>query len=183
MRRFRTTGAAGMLLGGALLGCNDLSGFTTAPGESYCGSVTLGEAFRTGFSPLVQMRLAFNAAAIETNSSPGTITTYEVDTPGLAGTRMLDGADLRPIPAMENDPISQLQFGDGRVRNLIYAVSPSDPTAESILAVVSLKTDGTVEVRLIRGGLLGTTAMPTPAGSTTLFGLFPLSRQAGSCGF
>ena len=80
--------------------------------------------------------------------------------------------------------VSTHEFGDGRDRNLMYAVSPANLQAESLLAVVSLRHDNKVEVRLLRPGkLLLRTGQPTSASKRPLFALFTLSRQSGSCGF
>jgi hypothetical protein len=44
--------------------------------------------------------------------------------------------------------------------------------------VVSLRSDGGVEVRLLRAGVAA-----GAAGQTPIFGLFVLSKQVGTCGF
>lgn len=159
-------------------GCEDLTDFDTTTGEAYCGAVTLAAAYRVGFSPRVQMRLgSFDASKIETGESPGLLSTYDA---GEDVPQMFVEVPLRPIPAMMHDPLSQLQFGDGREKNLIYAVSPTDPTAESLVAVVSLRSDDSVEVRLIRPGASDENVAPS---RRQLFGLFSLTRQDGNCGF
>jgi hypothetical protein len=167
----------------ACLGCDDLDRFTTAPGEAYCGAITLAGSFRTGLSPRVQMRLTLDASRLDGPGSPGVLSTFEAADDTHAARRLLDSAPLRPIPPMLHDPLSQLQFGDGRERNAIYAVSPASPEAESMLAVVSLKADETVEVRLVRGGTAGTGNDAPPEGRRPLFGIFPLKRKDNECGF
>jgi hypothetical protein len=87
---------------------------------------------------------------------------------------------------MDNDPLSRPDFGDGRIRNWIFAVSPADPDAESMLAVLSLRADNTVEVRLLRPGKAPPSppdSVPVAAGQRPIFGIFPLTQQAGTCGF
>jgi hypothetical protein len=166
------------------LGCDDMDRFSTGPDESYCGSITLGSAFRAGFSPRVQMRLRLDASLLDGPSSPGVLSTFEASDGDQPERRTLNEAELRLIPPMAHDPLSRLEFGEGRERNAIYAVSPSDPTADSALAVVSLRSDEKVEVRLLRGGMappVGGEALPE--GRRQLFGIFALSRQAGQCGF
>ena len=117
---------------------------------------------------------------MDTNESPGTLTTF--DAGEETEPQLLTEAPLRPIAPLSHDPLSQLEFGDGRELNLIYAVSPTSPEAESLLAVVSLRTDEAVEVRLIRPGT-DATGDAVPAGRTPLFGLFLLRRRDGDCGF
>lgn len=154
--------------------CNDVTRFTTKPGEAYCGNIVAGPFVRAGFGPDVRMRLRFDADRLE--SQPGTISTSD----GL-----LTDAPLRPIPQIFHDPLSTLSFGEGRERNLVYTVTPTKRQAgPSLLAVVSLLHDGKVEVRLLRGA-------PPPPGVTAvsdvdgkqLFGVFSLDREDSTCGF
>jgi hypothetical protein len=166
----------------ATTGCDDVSRFSTGAGQSYCGSIVLGSSFRTGLSPRVQMRLELDASAIDGPDSPGRLSTYEAATAASEERRLLTDAPLRPVPPMLHDPLSRLEFGEGRERNAIFAVSPVDPGSESLMAVVSLKSDDTVEVRLIRAGATETTD-GTPEGRRPVFGVFPLTRQDGACGF
>ena len=97
------------------LGCTDLDHFSTGPGDAYCGSVTLGGSFRTGLSPRVQMRLRLDASALDGVGSPGSISTFEAAGPEI-DRRLLTDAPLRRLPAMDSDPLSRPDFGDGRLR-------------------------------------------------------------------
>ncbi len=162
------------------LGCEDLSRFSTAEGESYCGAVTLGAAFRRGFTPRTQMRLTLDADKIDGADSPGTLTTRELLDNAGAESRLVDAAPLRPIPPLAHDAFSRPQLGEGRVRSAVYAVTPSDPNAEALVAILSLRTDGDVEVRLLRPGA-SDDAADLPAGRKPLFGLFTLKRTPGTC--
>jgi hypothetical protein len=162
------------------LGCEDLSRFSTAEGEPYCGAITLGAAFRRGFTPRTQMRLTLDADKIDGADSPGALTTRELLDDAGAEIRLLDAAPLRPIPPLAHDAFSRPDLGEGRVRTAVYAVTPSDPDAESLLAILSLRTDGDVEVRLLRPGASDDTAS-VPAGRKPLFGLFTLRRKPGAC--
>ena len=143
--------------------CKDVSDYSTAADESYCGSVIQGPFVRTGLEPDVQMRLRFDGDALTT--APGVITTSD----GL-----LHDDALGVVPQVFNDPLSTLQFGEGRRRNLLYTAIPHDGTP-SLLVVLSLMDSGDVEVRLLRG----------PAGDggpATIFCIFPLQRRKGTCG-
>lgn len=165
------------------LGCTDLDRFSTGKGESYCGAITATEAFRAGFGPEVRMRLSLDAARLDGPGSPGKVSTFEPGDGTRPDLRLVDGADLRRIEAMENDVISRPDLGEGRLRTSLFAVTPADPAAEGVLAVVSLRSDETVEVRLLRPGVDPASAVPAPEGRRQLFGVFSLSRQAGTCGF
>jgi len=165
------------------LGCDDLERFSTASGESYCGAITLGGAFRTGFSPRVQMRLSLDATRLDGPDSPGALSTYEAADGASPERRLLTEAALRPVPSLAHDPLSRLDFGEGRERNAIFAVSPGASDAESILAIVSLRSDETVEVRLLRGGAAPEGTEAVPDGRRMLFGIFTLDRQKNECGF
>lgn len=165
-------------LGLLALSCNDLARFTTEAGQSYCGQISLSSVYREGFSPRVQMRLALDVAALESGAVPGYLTTYDS---GLEqDQKLLDAAPLRQIEPLSHDSLSQLEFGDGRDRNLIFAVSPADPTAESLIAFVSLRSDDQVEVRLLRAG---SSSEEVAKGRAPLFGVFLLGRRDGDCGF
>jgi hypothetical protein len=165
-------------------GCEDKSDFSTGPGESYCGAIVLGGSFRTGLSTKVQMRLKIDAEAIDDAAgSPGVVSTFEAADEVSPARRLLDNAPLRPIPPLLHDPLSHAEFGDDRERNAIFAVSPADVDAESMLAIVSLRTDDRVEVRLLRPGVADAGDGSVVDGRRTLFGIFMLERQAGDCGF
>lgn len=163
-------------------GCTDFSRFSTADGEAYCGSVTLANEFREGLSPRVRMRLELDADALDRGEPAGKLSTFEDLGDDEPPRRLLDDATLRPIAPLAHDPLSQLEFGEGRDKNAMFAVSPSDPDAATLLAIVSLESDGNVEVRLLRPGA-DAPAAEIPAGRRGLFGLFPLTRQNGKCGF
>jgi hypothetical protein len=165
----------------AALGCTDNSRFSTTENESYCGAITLSGKFRAGLSPQVQMRLTLDANKLDGESSPGKIWTFENTRPEK---RLLVAAPLRRIPAIENDALWHVEFGDGREQNRIFAVTPVDPEVDPLLAVLSLKTDDSIEVRLIRPGITAEEGEePPPPGRRPVFGVFPLYRQVGTCGF
>lgn len=152
-------------------GCEDISQYSTRADESYCGNIVTGPFVRQGFGPGVRMRMAFNAERI--TDQPGTIATDD----GL-----LADVAMRAIPQLANDPLSTLQFGEGRTRNLLLA---ADPTAgASVFVVVSLMAGGNAEVRVLRGGPAAAAGPAAPVdGGPQLFGVFPLARQRGKCGF
>jgi hypothetical protein len=166
----------------AALSCTNLEHFSTGPGEAYCGAVTLGGSFRTGLSPRVQMRLRLDASRLDGPGSPGTISTFEALGP-QSERRLLTDAELRRVPAMDHDPLSRPDLGESRLRNWIFAASPVDPEAESLLAVVSLRADDTVEVRLLRPGKAPQGEEPVADGRRPIFGIFSLTKQADTCGF
>lgn len=164
--------------------CDDINRFSTSSGEAYCGSITLGSAFRAGLSPRVQMRLRLDASMLDGPSSPGVLSTFEAADGDTPERRLFDDAELRLIPPLAHDQLAMLEFGEGRERNAIYSVSPADLSAESVLAVVSLRSDNTVEIRLLRAGMAPSTeAAPVPDGRRPLFGIFTLIRRDNQCGF
>lgn len=169
-----------LLAAGAASGCNDVARFSTGSHEAYCGAITLGSPFREGLSPRVQMRLTLDANRLDGDESPGRLWTFEAATQTRPERRLFDGAELRPIPPLAHDPLSQFEMGDGRERNTLFAVSPSEPMAESMLAFLSLRSDGGVEVRLVRAGSEDPGA---DEGRRPIFGMFSLVRREGQCGF
>lgn len=166
----------------AALSCTDLDHFSTNQTDAYCGAITVGGSFRTGLSPRVQMRLRLDASKLDGSEIAGTISTFEIVS-AEQQRRLLTDAPLRRLPAMANDPLSRPDFGDGRIRNWIFAVSPVDPEAESMITVLSLRADDSVEVRLLRPGKAPQGEETVPEGRRPLFGIFSLSRQVGTCGF
>jgi hypothetical protein len=152
-------------------GCKDISRFTTQPGESYCGTIVPAPFVRGGFRPGVRMRLSLDAEHL--SDAPGKLATDD---------GFFADVELRPIPQLQHDPLSTLQFGEGRTRNLIFGVEPN--SCDTALAVVSLMDNGDVEVRIVRGAPMSASDAGTSADdSDPLFGLFPLERQKGTCGF
>ena len=171
--------AVASLAVGCAAGCEDRDAFTTAEGESYCGAITLGRAFREGVGPRMQMRLQLDAAELDTAASPGRLWAWE---PGgaVSTTRaLLDGVPLEPIAPLAHDALGDLEFGEGRERNALYAVRPDDPASEGMFAILSLRSDGRVEVRLLRAGMRGEGA---PEERSPVFGVFLLERRRGDCG-
>lgn len=152
-----------------LASCKDVSSYSTQPGENYCGGIVQGAFVRAGFGPGVSMRLRLDADALD--RAPGEISTSD---------KLLDATPLRAIPQLSHDPLLTLQFGEGRRRNLLYAAAPT--SGSSLLVVISLMENGDAEARLLRGA-------PPPEGTLQpgaeepLFGVFPLKRQKGDCGF
>jgi hypothetical protein len=156
------------------LGCEDVSHFSTTGDEAYCGTVVAGSEFREGLGPDAVMSLTLDASRLDGPGSPGAITAGEPRAKDGALVKLLDQAPLRIIKPLQHDPLSQLTFGDGRDRNAIYAVAPEDPKDASLVAVLSLMHDDSVEVRLLR---------PAGAGQSQIYGLFSLVRKTDGCGF
>src|SRR3954466_1237963 len=129
MTRARALGAVRLafLLGicGFSLGCSEIADYSTQDGESYCGKIVQAPIVRRGFAETVQMRMTLDANRLA--NSPGTLTTND----GL-----FKSAPLRPIPEFSNDPLFDLNFGEGRNRNMIYAVDPSDSAQGPTVTVV-----------------------------------------------
>lgn len=168
-----------LVLAVALGGCDKLARFDTGPGEAFCGQITLGNQYRDGFSPRVQARLIVSAAKLETGESPGFVWTFDGGAADGAQ-RVLDAAPLRPIGPLAYDALSELEFGDGREKNFMFAATPADAAAEALMVVLSLRGDGRVELRLVRAGREGA---DVPLNRAPLFGLFLLEKQDGDCGF
>lgn len=172
------------LMGAAALGCRDLSRFDTEGNEAYCGSLVSSPAFQEGFVPAgvpPQLRLKLQLDTDTLTSRPGMLTTNDADT-GLCsseGRPLIDQAPLRAIEELSHDPLSMLEFGDGREHNFFAWV---DSTCQgTLLAVTSLMNDGNVEVRLLKPAALP--AGDAPPERKPGFALFPLERQDQGCGF
>jgi hypothetical protein len=156
-------------------GCKDVSRFSTAPGESYCGELVSASFVMRGFSNVpLRMRMKFDANHIA--DAPGTLSTDD----GL-----LTNTPMRPVPELLNDPLSTFNFGEGRDKNLLFAVDPTEPTrGPTIMAIVSLMHGGDAEVRLVRGAPSSDGGAAGAVDGDALFGVFaPMTRQPGLCSF
>jgi hypothetical protein len=153
--------------------CQDLGNYSTTATAQYAGCVVPAGFVLSGMSPTAALCLTLDAQNLQT--SPGTLTSSDgrfVSTP------------LRPIPQIWNDPLSTLTFGEGRVKNLIYAATPvTDGQAEGdVMVVVSLMNGGNVEVRLLRGAPpLGAADGSSGPTAPNVFAVFPLTMQSGTC--
>jgi hypothetical protein len=154
--------------------CRDVSRFSTGPGESYCGKLVDASFVRRGFIGIPRMRMTFDADRL--GDSPGVLSTDD---------QLLSNAALRPLPELWHDPLSTFNFGEGRDKNLLFAVDPNDRArGPTITVVVSLMHSGDAEVRLVRGApAVGDGTLDATDG-TPLFGVFaPLTREPGQCSF
>ncbi|HNS96258.1 MAG TPA: hypothetical protein PLJ27_25240 [Polyangiaceae bacterium] len=152
-------------------GCQDISRFGTGPGQSYCGRIVPGGFVREGFSPGVTMRVHLDADHLY--DAPGDVATDD----GLFA-----DAPLRPIPQLAHDSLSTLNFGEGRVRNLLYGAQPTQGAVAYV--ILSLLDNEDVEARVLRGAPpTDIEAVPVGWFGPELFGVFPLTRQSNSCGF
>lgn len=151
-------------------GCADVSQYETQPGTSYCGNVLSAAFVRHGFTDGVTMRLQLQPQLLQ--SQPGQVTTSD----GL-----FESAELRPLPWLMNDELALLEFGQGRTRNIILGAQPS--RGGTALMVLSLMNHEKVEIRAIRGAPPTDRESPSPYDSEVLFGVFPLSKEQGTCGF
>jgi len=156
-------------------GCKDIDRFSTKNGDYYCGQIVDAQFVRRGFSGAdagaVSMRFTLDMNHV--NDTPGALSTND----GL-----LSNAPLHPLPELPNDPLWTFSFGEGREKNFLFAVDPSDPArGPTIMAFVSLMHSGDAEVRLVRGAPIP--GAPPDAGTIDgepLFGVFaPLLRHEG----
>jgi hypothetical protein len=158
-------------LAAASAGCRDLQRFSTG-NDHFEGTITKGAFARAGFAEDVRVCLTLDADNLQ--DTPGTISSTD---------GRFHATPLRPIPQLAHDPLSTLDFGQGRLKNLVYAAAPAADAGgpEDVLAVVSLMDSNDVEVRLLRGAPRPGDASAAP--SQNLFGVFRLQRASGPCGF
>jgi hypothetical protein len=149
-------------MAGSLVGCRDVSRFTTS-GDHYEGSVVPADFVRIGIGADTKACLTIDANRLQ--EAPGTFSTDD---------GRFRAVPLRSIAPIWHDPLSTLSFGEGRLENLIYGAAASSPfdsgAGEDVLVVISLMQARDVEVRLIH-----------PRGD--LFAVFDLQRAPGSCSY
>ncbi|MDQ2647877.1 MAG: hypothetical protein M3020_29035 [Myxococcota bacterium] len=188
------------------LGCTSLDRFDTDGNAAYCGPMVGSPAFHEGVlpdgvPPALRMRMKLDIDALRERTSRaygsgesgsrnetrpsqtvvvGNIATD--DDNGLCaseGMALFDDSALRAIPELDHDPLSTLEFGDGRDYNFF---AWADSTCQgTMLAVVSLMRNDDIEVRILKPATLP--AADARAGSRPGFALFTLSRRDEGCGF
>lgn len=163
----------GVAAAAAAMGCRDVRNFSTGAGHHYEGTVVAGNFVRTGVADATKACVALDADHLQ--DAPGTLSTSDG--------RFVNAA-LRPIPQIWHDPLSTLQFGEGRAQNLLYVVSPQPTDAAGgdgcdVTVIVSLMDDGNLELRLLRGA----PADAAPPALSPIFGVFALDKRDGACSF
>jgi len=137
----------------ALCGCRSLERFDTSGAAAYCGSIVGAQLFQDGFipdntPPSLSLNLELDIDRLATR--PGTITSNDGAT-GLCsktGEPLFRNAPLRAIEEIFHDDLSQAEFGEGHQHDFFAWV---DSTCQgTMVAVVSLLTNGAVEVRLLK---------------------------------
>ena len=157
-------------------GCRDVSSFSTN-GGSYAGAVVQSSFVLAGVDPSTKLCMTLDTDHLQ-------------DTPGSVSTS--DGrfasVPFRTIPQIWQDPLSTLNFGEGRVKNLVYVATAStsyaDGGGDDVFFVVSLMSSGDVEVRMLRGAPApGSDGGPAPGATTNVFAVFSLQRQSTPCSY
>jgi len=163
-----------------LMGCRDLSGFTTH-GDSYQGAVVDAPFVLAGVDG-GSTSLCLTLDTDHLQDSPGALSTSD---------GRFHASPLRSIPQVWQDPLSTLQFGEGRVKNMMYMVRATSPFTDGngndVLAVVSLMQAGDIQVRLIRSApdVMPDGSAPPVGGPArqNVFAIFDLSRQSSPCSY
>jgi hypothetical protein len=171
-------------LGLALFGCRSLERFDTSGDAAYCGSMLRAPLFRDGLlpdgaEPGLMLRLEVDTDRLTTR--PGTLWSNDAVFGLCAGKggALFQGAELRAIEEIVHDSLSNLEFGDGHQHDFFAWV---DSTCQgTMLTVVSLLTNGSVEVRLLKPAA----DPPEDAGAEMRpgFALFYMRRSETGCRF
>ena len=158
----------------------DLDQWATRDDSAYCGAiVTLPEVYtppeNDGFQPNLEIAMTFDS---DLELAPGTLTSNDTNGP-CRPSATFDKAPLRLIKQLQHDPLSTFTFGIGRTHNFMAWVTST--CRGSMLATVSLMSDGTAQLRLIKD------ISPDPDADATDpragFALFPMARKSEGCGF
>jgi hypothetical protein len=163
-----------LLLSALVLGgCHDLDRFDTTSGDAYCGSIVTAPFIRdASYPPNMRMQLHLDTSSLTT--APGDLTT---DDALCSSGPLFKSAQMRALDEVQSDPISQMQFGEGREHNFFAWV---DTTCQgTVLAVVSLMKNDDVEVRLLKPE----PAPPAGEKPHSGFAVFLLKRHKGDCGY
>lgn len=167
----------GALAFSTLISCHNLDGFSTKPGQAYCGPMISLPSFTSGFVPRnspPSLDVALTLDIDKLTSIPGILSSDDAKT-GLCsatGQPLFQDAPLRAIPEVDHDAISQLTFGEGHEQDFFAFV---DSTCQgTMVAVVSLLKNNQVELRLFKPARLPSDdTSPDQPG----FALFPLTAN------
>ena len=187
-RRVPLTGRAllGPFVGLALSlgGCRSLDRFDTSGESAYCGSIVGAQLFQDAFipdntPPSLTLHLELDVGKLATR--PGTLTSDDSES-GLCsgdGKPLFQNAPLRAIDEIFHDGLSQAEFGEGHQHDFFAWV---DSTCQgTMVAVVSMLTNGAVEVRLLKPA--ADPPEDAPADQRPGFGKFYLRKNEKGCGF
>ena len=154
------------------LGCRDLSRFSTTGGGTYEGAIATGAFVRSGFPGDTKVCMTLDTDHLQ--DSPGTLSTSD---------GRFKSEALRPIPELFHDPLSTLNFGEGRVKNFVYVARPTGDALDrsDVTVVLSLLQSSDIEVRIFRSAPMDGDAGTEPA--ARLFGVFALSKGPSACSF
>jgi hypothetical protein len=169
-----------LMLLGLLGGCRSLERFDTSPGTAYCGGMVPAAFVRGGLlpdnKPGLYMRMTLDTSQMD--AVPGVIATDDAVRGLCAPLPLFQDAELRAVEQVAHDDLSLLEFGTGREHNFVAYV---DSTCQgSMVAIVSLMKDDSVELRVLKPGRMprsGGEALTEPG-----FGIFKLRQQRGNCG-
>jgi hypothetical protein len=165
----------GLFFALACTSCRDLSGFSTQ-GGAYAGQVVQADFVRAGVDATTSLCLTLDTDHLQ--DAPGALSTSD---------GRFQAVPMRPIPQLWQDPLSTLNFGEGRLKNLVYVVTATTPYADGngndAFVVVSLMQSGNVEVRLLRGAPGAETDGGPSAPGGNVFAVFQLTRQGAPCSY
>jgi hypothetical protein len=163
-RRGSCVGALALAASCALAACEQPGRFSTGKG-SLEGVVEGSDLVRAGFAAGTRVCLELDTRRLQ--EKPGTLSSSD----GRFSTTA-----LRPIPPLTSDTLSNLSFAEGQVRNLVFAVRERATPPRDALAVVTLRDDDRVELRLLDGA-------PGAEGPEPLYGVFALERKETPCSY
>jgi hypothetical protein len=181
LSRLPWTALSGMMVA-LLVGCTNLGRFQPGPGETYCGSMVSAPIFHDGLlpegvPPTLTLRLDLDVTRLDTE--PGRLSSGDGSYGLCQPQPLFSRSSLRAIKPLEHDPLSMLEFGEGRDANVLAWVDSS--CQATMLAVLSFMRDQSLELRLLKPK-----AQPppqAPPADRPGFGLFNLRLTAeGQCG-
>ena len=143
----------------ALLGCDNLSDYSTKNGSCYMGDIIDADFLRAGtFEAGVRLTMSLDVDALSAGGDEGAVLT--------TSDGLFQNSSARQMPEVTRDSLSQLSFPGGRVRN--YLAYATDANGIPTNVVISLMENGDVEVRIFRPGVTA---------EQSLFGVFRLEMN------
>ena len=162
-----------------LAGCTNLHRFDTSGEAAYCGSLIAAPFITSGLLPegVTQLDASLELDTSSLDDEPGRLTTKDASSGLCAPQALFVDAPLRTVQEVLHDPLSFVEFGEGRDQNVFAWV---DTTCQgTMLAILSLMHDGDVELRLFKpmAAAKGTVPPEQQAG----FGVMHFTKRSKGC--
>jgi len=169
-----------LIIGLIAPGCRSLDRFNTERGEAFCGTLIAPDRVSEGFEFWLEQQQNQNpplylSVTLDTNSlqnRPGKVRSNDSLTGPCAPYPLFENAPLRTVKTALGDRISSMQLADDHEEDILTYLDST--CSGSMVAILSLIQNGSVELRLLRPA-------PDDPGASVFdqprFGVFGLRKE------